>query len=122
MLTVLEATKRWAPQWSGLHIKVLSDNTSTVAAINKGSSHSPQLMKIVRQLFWFSVKFDFRLTASHIKGEHNEITDMISRLHMPAMAQKFIKWMNPVHLCINCSFNMSLNSFLKLQEDALALS
>ena len=121
LLTVLEATKRWAPTWGGLHIRVLSDNSSTVCAINKGSSHSPEFMGILRTLFWLSVKYDFRLSAEHIKGEHNVITDMISRLHMPAMCEKFVKWMNPVNLCIDCTCNMSYDSFLHLQGGGQAL-
>ena len=118
LLTVFEGAKRWAPHWRGNHIKIFSDNSSTVAAINKGSSQSPQFMEILRNLFWLSVKFDFRLSACHIKGELNVITVMISRLHMPQMRKKCITWMSPVNNCVNCFHNMSQRSFLHLQVDA----
>lgn len=115
LLTVLEAAKRWSHLWRGMHIRVLCDNTATVQSIDKGTSKSPSFMTCLRHLFWLSVKYDFRLTACHIPGSHNVAADLISRLHVPDMARKFLKFMSPSRNFVNCFNHMSLRTFLKLQ-------
>jgi hypothetical protein len=78
--TVLEAAKRWGSRWSGLHILVRSDNAATVAAVNRGTSRSVGMLSIIKQLFWLSVEFDFRLSAQHLPGRLNVLSDCLSRL------------------------------------------
>jgi hypothetical protein len=46
--TVLVAVERWGAFWEGQHVVVRSDNMSTVAAINKGSSRSYDMLQIVQ--------------------------------------------------------------------------
>ena len=58
--TVLVAAEKWGPLWRGQHIKVRSDNMTTVASINKGTSRSVGLLAIVQKLFWLSVEFGFK--------------------------------------------------------------
>ena len=111
LLTVLEGARRWGHHWRGQHIRVHSDNSSTVQAINKGTSHSPLFMLCLRQLFWISVLYDFRITAVHIKGEDNYLSDMISRIHMPKMAESFLNCMSPVNRHVNCFNHMSFSTF-----------
>ena len=114
LVTVLEAAKRWGHMWSGQHIRVYSDNMATVQSINKGTSLSTEFMTCLRSLFWLSVKHGFRLTASHVPGVHNEIADLISRLHTPYFANKFLSYMGNNR--VNCFYNMSYKTFLILQE------
>ena len=112
LLTVLVAARRWGHRWSGHHVRVFSDNTSTVHSINKGTSRSPVFMRCIRELFWLSVVHNFRLTAAHVKGENNVLADLISRLHMPSYARKFV---NMFGGRVNCYYKMSFSSFLALQ-------
>jgi hypothetical protein len=79
--TVLVAAKRWGPSWSGCHLLVRSDNFATVAAINNSTTRSPGLLSIVKELFWLSVQYNFRLSAKHIAGTLNIFSDNLSRLH-----------------------------------------
>lgn len=79
-LSVVLAAKRWGPLWSGHRVIVESDNTTTVAAIYKGSSASREIMRMLRHLFWISAKFNFHITARHISGSCNELADAASRL------------------------------------------
>ena len=113
LLTVLVGVRRWGHLWSGHHIRVKCDNMSSVFAIKKGSSRSPVFMRILRELFWLSTLFNFRLTATHIKGEHNTVADIISRLHMPMFQQKLLCMLGGGG--INCLSNMSAKSFISLQ-------
>ena len=61
----------------------MSDNSTTVAGVNHGSSRSPVIMKYLRYMFWLSAVYNFRLTAMHIPGADNVLADKISRLHEP---------------------------------------
>ena len=66
--------------WHGMHIIVYSDNTATVAMVNKGSSRNPVAMEWLRQLFWLSATKNFHITARHIAGVDNIVSDRLSRL------------------------------------------
>lgn len=84
-LAVFLAAKRWAPRWRNRHLVVESDNTTTVAAINRGSSRSTLIMAMLRDLFWLSAKFNFHLTARYISGKSNTLADAGSRRNFDAM-------------------------------------
>ncbi len=81
LLTVGIAAERWAKSWSNSHIVVLTDNTTTMYAINKGTSHCSTMMLILRRLFWLSAVHNFHLTARYIRGADNVVSDCLSRLH-----------------------------------------
>lgn len=84
-LAVYLAAKKWAANWSNTHMVVESDNTTTVAAINKGSSSSRRIMAMLRNLFWLSAKFNFQLTARFIAGKSNLLADAGSRRNFDLM-------------------------------------
>ena len=115
--TVLEAVKRWAPLWSGLHICVRSDNSATVASINKGSSRSPELLSLIQELFWLSVEFSFKLSAFFIPGKVNYLADRISRLDvLPQALDAHSILSNFSGGIVPCVNHMSPRSFIWLQD------
>ena len=114
LLTVLVACQRWGHLWRNKHLQVKCDNLASVYAINKGSSRSPEFMRVLREIFWLSVIHEFRLTAVHVKGTHNIIADSISRLHLPNF-QKIFRSLFPLTSSVNCFNNMSFSSFQMLQ-------
>ena len=116
MLSVLIAAKRWGHLWGGHHIRLHCDNSAVVYSINKGSSKSRLLMSIIRELFWIGVKFNFRLTISHIRGVQNLVADMISRLHQKNMFCKFVNMFQSKSGFIDFSRNMSYETYLSLQD------
>ena len=65
-LAIIFAAKRWHQLWANNH----SDNKTAVNIINKGSTPNQTIMTELRQLFWLSALFDFRITAQYIKGKH----------------------------------------------------
>ena len=117
LFAVILSAKRWGKLWQGMHLIVRSDNAATVAAVNKSTSRSPELMSLIRDLFWLSVQFDFRLTAAFIPGKLNILADRISRLHEPIAAIE--AWNLLTHLtpfnCFMC-FYLSWNTFCMLQS------
>ena len=81
--TVLAALERWKHQLRNNWIVVRSDNQTTISALNKGTSHNPQVMKWLRKIFWLSATYNFRVTARYIPSKANTVADAISRLHDP---------------------------------------
>ena len=120
LLTVLVGARRWGHLWRGMHIRVFSDNSSTVYAINKGASRSPKFMRCLRELFWLGVIHDFRISAVHVKGVSNVIADTVSRLNDPMTLQKFVNMFHSPLL--NFYNNMSIKSFLSLPLQMVALN
>ena len=80
LYAVYIASIRWASSWENKHIVVYSDNATTVFMINKGASKNSIAMKWLRRLFWLSAINNFHITARHIKGKDNVISDTLSRL------------------------------------------
>jgi hypothetical protein len=115
--TVLEAAKRWGENWSGKHIRVRSDNSATVASLNKGTSRSGGLMALVREIFWLSVHYNFKLTAAHIPGVSNTLADRISRMDnfRNALDARLIL-ANFSSAVILCKSHMTAESFICLQD------
>jgi hypothetical protein len=115
LLTVLESARRWGSKWAGHHILVRSDNVSAVAAINNSTSRSGPLLEIIKELFWLAVKFDFKLSACHLSGKLNVLSDKLSRLHCfddAVCAKNMLVGVNGVITCVN---HISYTSYLFLQ-------
>ena len=89
---------------------------SACNAINNGYFRSPEFMGILRELYWQSVRFDFRVTAVHIKGEQNIVPDMISRLHEEKSMYSFVKLLILNNVSLDFSNHMSINAFMSVQE------
>ena len=115
LLTILVGVRRWGHLWGGRHIQVRCDNTASVHSINKGSSRSPLFMQCLREIFWISTYFDFRLSAVHIRGADNFLADILSRLHSQEKRQKLCEMFNSSTGVINCFNNMSPKTFLFIQ-------
>ncbi len=79
LLSVYLAALKWRHQWRNKRVIVASDNTTVVASINKGTSKSAMIMRMLRDLFWISASFNFHLTAKFIEGRLNTVADAASR-------------------------------------------
>ena len=80
-LCIVFSAMRWASSWKNKTIHVYCDNTAAVAMLNKGTTRDPIMMVYLRQLFWLSATFNFRLKVFHVPGADNVVADHISRLH-----------------------------------------
>lgn len=85
------AVRRWAPFWRNASVVVHTDNITARCAINKGKAKSTLSMAMVREIFWWSTIFNFKIRAVHIPGEENIVADAVSRLHV----QKFYDLLVP---------------------------
>ncbi len=77
------AAKCWGALWANQHVVVKSDNQAAVAMINKGTTANPQVMEWLRDLFWLSAIYNFRITAAYIPGIDNVYADSLSCMHTP---------------------------------------
>ena len=70
-------------------------------------------MALLRELFWLSAIFNFHLTARHIAGSDNILSDFISRLHEH---KYWAQILSSYDLCMdNLLHNMTLSCLLYLQ-------
>ena len=106
VLAVVLAAQRWAPLWQDKRVIIYSDNSVTVACLNKGTSKNSVVMKCLRNLFWLSATYNFHLTSRHIPGISNIAADSASRIHLPGYLETLLPFTAYTHL----SHHMSLNS------------
>ena len=67
-------------QMNGKHIRIMSDNTTTVAAINKqGSIRSKKINQLSRLIWLFAIENELWLSAAHCPGAINTEADRASR-------------------------------------------
>ena len=60
-------------------MRFLSDNAAVVAVINSGSSRENSLMHLMCCLTFIMAKYNFVVSAAHIRGIHNDLADALSR-------------------------------------------
>jgi hypothetical protein len=80
---------------------------ATVSAINKGTS---------RGLFWLSVKYSFKLTASYLPGKLNVLSDRISRMNDSLCAYEAQKMLTN-ELDLEVMGHMSHETFIWLLQE-----
>ena len=76
--TVL-ASMLWGSRWQGCLVIAHCDNLAVVEVINAGYCKDPQLMQLLRCLFFVLAHHKFSLKAIHIPGKLNVEADAISR-------------------------------------------
>lgn len=111
VIAVTLAAQRWAPLWRNRRIIVHSDNSVTVASVNKGTSKNKVIMKCLRHLFWLSASFNFHLSCKFLPGILNVAADSASRLHHPGYLEKLWPFTTGTPLACHMS-STSLNFLL----------
>ena len=51
MMAVMKGATRWAAHWDNSEIIFITDSAVVQAALNMGKLRSPEIMKMVRELF-----------------------------------------------------------------------
>jgi hypothetical protein len=75
------------------------------------------MLDIIKELFWSSVKFGFKLTACYLPGKLNIVSDCISRLHnFESACEASLLLFDGENFPINCVGHMTENAFASLQE------
>ena len=83
LVPIVVAVAIWGPHWKGRRVCCYCDNIAVVFALNKGSARDPQLMRLLRALFFFCAVHELALSARHIMGILNDSADALSRNNLP---------------------------------------
>jgi hypothetical protein len=57
------------------------DNLPLVQMVSKLTTPSPACLEIIKELMWWLVIFGITVVPVHIRSEHNEVADALSRAH-----------------------------------------
>ena len=87
LYAVLVACSTWCHKWSRRRIVIHCDHQAVVACISSGTSKSPYVMSLLRQLFYVCAKHDFLVVAYYVAGKANVIADALSRVNLQVFRQ-----------------------------------
>jgi hypothetical protein len=96
------AAYQWGPLWANKKVYVHCDNQTAVAIINKESCNNPFVSESLRQVFWLSIYFNFRIKAVYYKGS-SKLYLLIE--HLDYMNIRV--WKNCVTLLTNCFLSIN---------------
>ena len=82
LFAIYAACATWGHLWAGKRIVIHTDNMPITDVWQAGTSKSPSLMTLVRQLFFEAAHNQFTLSLKYIPGKRNTIADDISRFQV----------------------------------------
>jgi len=82
LLPIVLSCATWGPLLARHKVLFQCDNSSVVAALQKGSAHNSMVMHLLRCLWFFVAHYDIVLLPEHIAGANNCTTDHLSRRKM----------------------------------------
>jgi hypothetical protein len=101
---------------------IRSDNSATIAALNKATTRGSELMPVVREICWLCVEYDIIISGVFLAGACNILADRISRLHDLACARDACALLSVPGSRVLCKFHMSYGSYLFLQASWIGSS
>ena len=89
LLPIMFAVVVWGRRWQAQKVLCHCDNQAVVvAALHSRSSKQPQLMHMLRCLFFVEALYGFELSASYIPTKANDLADDISRNNLSSFLCK----------------------------------
>lgn len=82
LIPVVLALLIWGSELQNKKLIFRIDNSALVATLNKRTSKSKSVMKLVRPLVFLTMRYNIQFKAMHIEGLHNSIADSLSRFQM----------------------------------------
>ncbi len=79
LLPIVLALATWGKAWKGRHVHCRCDNKAVVSILGSRYARNPDLMHLLRCLFFFEAYYKLHITASHIPGTANTFADNLSR-------------------------------------------
>ena len=89
MIPIIIAAAIWGHSWKGSTVQALCDNAAVVAVVNSRSSREPDLMQLLRCLFFLEAHFQFHLQSRHVPGQANTLADDLSRNRLASFHKNF---------------------------------
>lgn len=79
LFLVLVALAVWGVSFANRQILLHTDNKGVLYAVNCLSSSSEMVVRILRHIVWFCLRYNIWLKARHLPGVDNAIADSLSR-------------------------------------------
>ena len=79
LYAIVVAAATFGMHWQGKRINFHCDNMSVVYVLSSGTSRNPDLMCLVRELFFVAAMYQFEFRATYINTKVNLIADSLSR-------------------------------------------
>ncbi len=79
LIPVVFAAAVWGHLWEGKSIRFCCDNVAVVAILRSGTSKDELIMHVMRCSAFITARFNFVVSASHIRGVDNTLADALSR-------------------------------------------
>ena len=78
----------WGRHWFSQRVMAHCDNEAVISVVNFGYSSDPQMMQLLRSLFFITAWHRISIWAVHILGRDNSLADTISCNHMELFFQQ----------------------------------
>jgi hypothetical protein len=82
LYAVVTTVATFANILTGMRLMIFCDNQAIVQVLQAGSSKNPDIMKLVRLLFYICANYQLECSAVHLKGVVNQTADALSRLEI----------------------------------------
>ena len=80
LYAVVLAAATWAHHWAGKRVLFHCDNQAICHILCSQTTRSPELMQLVRALFYIAASTPFEFSATYINTKKNCVADSLSRL------------------------------------------
>ena len=87
LIPIVVAAAVWGKHWQVQSVLCRCDNQAVVCAVTARSCRDPNLMHLLRCLFFFESHFQFATHIEHIPGKDNSLADDISRNNLASFMQ-----------------------------------
>ena len=84
---IAAASNTWGHLWQRKKVLFHCNNQSVCNTWQKGSTRQPEIMALVRMLYFCAARFDIHVMVTDIAGTTNVIADAISRLQIERFKQ-----------------------------------
>ena len=79
MINIVVALKIWGHLWCSKKVLLKTDNMAVVHICNKGYTRDTHLAAYVRNIWFWTSKYDIELIVTYIQGNRNVVADLLSR-------------------------------------------
>ena len=95
LFAVIVSLVVWATHLRGSRVHGYCDNQAVTDVIKSRTNKEPQLMHLLRCLFFIEAEYHIILSVSHIAGVNNDLADDLSCNRLSSFLQK-LPWANPL--------------------------
>ena len=99
LFAIVAAVYTWGKAWKNHQILFFTDNMAITQVWRTGTSSNPIIMKLVRNLFFFSATHNINILMKHIPGHSNCLADALSRLQVSKF-RKLHKESSDIPACV----------------------